>query len=170
MNVSALRRSANESAIACDAHRAVIDRKPVVPGLRQRLEKLSDVSDTAAGRPSAAVNDHDRRSAAGATLHVRIERKLARVGDIALNTRYDVVARGIPNSKRRTGLRGHEVAHCEREGEGEGESGEQGQETLPILPVEAMGTCSGQSACGLDRRRPAREDRTNLSASWIVSL
>ena len=53
------------------------------------------MGDPAAGRPAAAMNHDDGRAAAGALLHICIEREIAGIGDISLDAGNDVVARGL---------------------------------------------------------------------------
>src|SRR4029453_16633959 len=96
----------------------VVEREPVVARVSQELEDLSDMSGTAARRPSAAVNDHDGRTRTGALLNVGVEGQVACVGNLALDARDDVVAVGIADVERGARLRecrGRSECECEND-------------------------------------------------------
>ena len=96
----------------------IVDREPVVARVSQEFENLSDMSDAAARRPCAAMNDDDGRTTARAWLNVGVERQVAGIADISPDARDDVVAVGIADVERRAGLRECRCVDRERDEEG----------------------------------------------------
>src|SRR5688572_20795565 len=110
----------------------VVEREPVVAGVSQELEDLSDMGGTAARCPSAAMNDHYGRTRAGTLLNVGVEGQVAGVGDLALHARNDVVAVGIANVERRARLR-----ECRRRSECECKNDRNERNRQPAEPPAA---------------------------------
>ncbi len=110
----------------------VVEREPVVARVSQELEDLSDMSGTAARRPSAAMNDHYGRTKTGTLLNVGVEGQVACVGNLALDARDDVVAVGIADVERRARLR-----ECRRRSECECENDRNERNRQPAEPPAA---------------------------------
>src|SRR5262249_13278912 len=90
--------------VVLNSAQPVINREPVVPGARQRLQELPDERDAAAAVPSAAVNDDHRRTLAPVLLHVSVERQLfaihAAINYVSHHAGHDVIAFRIANVYR----------------------------------------------------------------------